>query len=590
MVAIGREPNPRTVIRNAAWREIRRWSRAVDRVAQVRVERGEAGIDDRKCGRRRPALRPHPFTNWLLHDGSGMAVEFIKLDLFENRTGLGMGRPSVRGPGDHSVSGCPASIVKIVPKRVADAKPAPPPISSRRLETPVRNGATVTDLDGDASSSSRSAEPHVPSNDDTPEVEGPVTALMTRDAAGVITSVDELITEMLGWQPEQLIGSPSTQFIHPEDQASAIAAWMSMITSPGTPSVWRGRYQAANGMWTWVETVNRLEDSDDPIVSSSMTRISVEQASMEDELRAREQLLTRLSDALPVGLFQIDLIGNVTFTNDRFHTIVGQLPVATIEAQMSPIVAEDRPLLDAALAAVLSDQPVDDIELRLRLPTADATHATEVERVCLLSLRALTDSAGVVTGAVGCLSDVTDGVQLRRELEVRASVDELTSCLNRAASLELLGRITATPNAKGMGNALIFIDLDRFKSVNDRFGHAAGDRLLVAAADRLRAVLRDRDEIGRLGGDEFLVISPRVESSAAAVKIAERIAAATTASIDVGPGVVKLRTSVGVAWTTEPLDADAFIARADNAMYESKRTGRKGVSLFTADIPHPSAT
>jgi diguanylate cyclase (GGDEF)-like protein len=167
----------------------------------------------------------------------------------------------------------------------------------------------------------------------------------------------------------------------------------------------------------------------------------------------------------------------------------------------------------------------------------------------------LTDAAGVVTGAVGWLSDVTDRAQLHRELEVRASVDKLTSCLNREASLKLVEQMTAAPKAPGEGNALIFIDLDRFKSVNDRYGHAAGDRLLAAAGDRLLAAAGDRlrgtarkgDAVGRVGGDEFIVICPRVESSAQAVKIAERIAAATTATVDVGTGVAELRTRVGVA-------------------------------------------
>ena len=118
--------------------------------------------------------------------------------------------------------------------------------------------------------------------------------------------------------------------------------------------------------------------------------------------------------------------------------------------------------------------------------------------------------------------------------------------------------------------------------MNDRFGHAAGDRLLAAAADRLRGAVRDCDEIGRVGGDEFIVICPGVASSAQAVKIAERIAAAMTTTVDVGPGVVELRTSIGVAWSREALGADTFIAQADSAMYESKRTGGKGVSLFAA--------
>jgi diguanylate cyclase (GGDEF)-like protein len=245
---------------------------------------------------------------------------------------------------------------------------------------------------------------------------------------------------------------------------------------------------------------------------------------------------------------------------------------------MSTVVATDRSILEAAVAAVLADQAVDDVEIRLHL-TAEAPMANG-ERVCLLSLRALTDGSGVVSGAVGCLSDVTDRVQLRRELELRASVDKLTSCLNRAATLELLERTIRTPGMAGEGNAVVFIDLDGFKSVNDEFGHAAGDSLLVAAADRLRGAVRDCDQVGRLGGDEFLVICPGVKSSAQAIKLAGRLAAAITATIDVGPVTVELRASVGVAWTTEALDADMFIARADSAMYESKRTHCGGVTLF----------
>jgi diguanylate cyclase (GGDEF)-like protein/PAS domain S-box-containing protein len=410
---------------------------------------------------------------------------------------------------------------------------------------------------------------------------------MTRDAVGVITSVDATIVEMLGWRPEQWIGSKSTTFLHPEDQASGIATWLDMITSPGTTRVWRGRYQTADGEWAWVETVNRLEESDTPVVVTTMTRVTVDQVSTEEELRAREQLLSRLSDALPVGLFEIDVTGHVRFTNDRLHSILGVVPKATVEAQLSTVVANDRPILQKALAAVLGNLPVDDVEIRLDLANGDVDALlSNGSRVCLLSLRALTDGAGVVSGAVGCLSDVTESVQLRQELEMRASVDELTSCLNRAATLELLEQTVRAPALPGQGSAVVFIDLDRFKSVNDRFGHAAGDGLLVAAADRLRGAVRDCDYIGRFGGDEFLVICPGVESPPQAIRLANRIAMAITATVDVGPATVELHGSVGVAWTSEALQADAFIAQADCAMYESKRTGRGGVTLFKADQHH----
>jgi diguanylate cyclase (GGDEF)-like protein len=301
---------------------------------------------------------------------------------------------------------------------------------------------------------------------------------------------------------------------------------------------------------------------------------------MEERLYARSQLLSRLSDALPVGVFQVNMAGHVTFTNDRLHVIVGVGLRATIAEQMASIADEDRPLFEAALATAFADRPVEDVELRLRLPAGDGNRTGDEERVCLLGLRTLTDSTGVVSGAVGCLSDVTERAQLRKELEVRASVDALTSCLNRAATLELVDRTVSAPDGD-RGNAVVFIDLDRFKAVNDDLGHAAGDRLLVEVAERLRDTLRDGDHVGRFGGDEFLVICPGVDTADQAREIAERIATVLTSTVDIESRPVQLRASVGVAWTNESLKADTLIAWADSAMYESKRLGLPAVTLFT---------
>ena len=252
---------------------------------------------------------------------------------------------------------------------------------------------------------------------------------------------------------------------------------------------------------------------------------------------------------------------------------------------MSSVVAEDRPILDAALASVLADRTVDDVELRLRLGgglAGPAMAAPDDERVCMLSLRALTDAASVVTGAVGCLTDVTDRVQLRHELEDEG--------VGRQAHLlpESCGIARATRADDGDAKpwpaketALIFIDLDRFKSVNDRFGHAAGDRLLAAAAELLRGTVRDCDSIGRFGGDEFIVICPRVESSAQAVTIAERVEAAMTATMRSAQASSSCGPASAWPGAPKPLDADTFIAQADSAMYQSKRRRGKGVTLFT---------
>src|ERR1700679_761851 len=129
-----------------------------------------------------------------------------------------------------------------------------------------------------------------------PEAEGPVIH-MPRSGVGVIQAVDATFYDLLGWRPEQMVGFSSTKFIHPDDQPSAIGAWVKMIDSSDGAGVWRGRYQSAWGTWVWVETVNRYGGADNPIVTTSMTGVTAEQASMEERLYARGQLLSRLADA-----------------------------------------------------------------------------------------------------------------------------------------------------------------------------------------------------------------------------------------------------------------------------------------------------
>ena len=366
--------------------------------------------------------------------------------------------------------------------------------------------------------------------------------------------------EVLGWRPDEIVGRRSTEFIHPEDQTSAVLAWFNMVGSPGSTGVWRGRYRSTDGQWKWVESVNvnRLDDPVNPVVQSTIKLVAVDEANIEEELRIRKQLLNRLSDALPVGLLQIDSERRVTFTNDRLHSILGT-----------------GPLLEAAIADVLAGHAVNESELRLA-PQDGARQSDS--RVCVMSLRALNDRQGAVSGVIACVTDITDQVQLRRELELRATTDDLTRCLNRAATLEIVEAMLA-PDRVSSGLAVVFIDLDRFKDINDRFGHGAGDHVLKVAAARLLTAMRQGDVSGRVGGDEFLVVCRHVPSAATALELGERLANALTANVDLGNGTIGLRASVGVAWTAQSLDPDVFVARADRAMYESKRDGQSTARL-----------
>ena len=162
-----------------------------------------------------------------------------------------------------------------------------------------------------------------------------------------------------------------------------------------------------------------------------MVDISDEMAAQE-ALRAREQLLNRLAEAIPVGLFQIDTGGGIVYTNDRLHEILGVERSRTVEAQLATIVPDDRPALERAIAEVLELGSDADLEVACRRP-GDADF-----RYCTIGFRALRHDDDAISGAIACVADVTDSSRLREQLKFRASFDELTGCHNRASIMEAL--------------------------------------------------------------------------------------------------------------------------------------------------------
>ncbi len=190
----------------------------------------------------------------------------------------------------------------------------------------------------------------------------------------------------------------------------------------------------------------------------------------------------------------------------------------------------------------------------------------------LVSLHPLFRQDGEISGAIGCALDVTDSARARQELEKRATFDPLTQCHNRASILGALQR--ELTREQPLNTGAVYLDLDDFKPVNDTLGHAAGDELLALVADRLRLASRDSDLVGRLGGDEFLIVLSDVPDSEMAMRAAHRIRDAACGTFELSCGTVELRASIGVACSNGgQLDPEELIRRADEAMYRSKERG-----------------
>jgi diguanylate cyclase (GGDEF)-like protein len=176
-----------------------------------------------------------------------------------------------------------------------------------------------------------------------------------------------------------------------------------------------------------------------------------------------------------------------------------------------------------------------------------------------------------------------------RELSRQALHDELTGLPNRALFWEHLShRLKMTERRKAIF-AVLFLDVDDFKLVNDTLGHAVGDQLLVDVASRLSAVLRAGDTAARVGGDEFVVLFDEVASAKAALGVAERLNEALRAPYDIGPDRRVVTASIGVAVSRDGLrTADEVVAAADAAMYEAKRLGGGRCVAYSDDLHRPS--
>lgn len=213
---------------------------------------------------------------------------------------------------------------------------------------------------------------------------------------------------------------------------------------------------------------------------------------------------------------------------------------------------------------------------------AELRGGTRSGATVLLDISIANWTYGVASQSCYIIRDITKQRAMQQALEERATTDELTGLANRTTFVEHIAAQLGPTSSRSV--CVLYLDLDKFKSINDHLGHAAGDALLIEAAERITGALRPCDLAARLGGDEFAIALHRVDTISVALDVADRCLNALSAPYMLGKRSCHIGASIGVALRGDTETADDLIQNADLAMYQAKRDGRNRVAVYDAGL------
>jgi diguanylate cyclase (GGDEF)-like protein/PAS domain S-box-containing protein len=292
----------------------------------------------------------------------------------------------------------------------------------------------------------------------------------------------------------------------------------------------------------------------------------------EEALRASEERYRLLFERNLAGVYRATLAGRLLECNEALVRLLGYSSREDLMRRTAWDLFYDRRERESALARLRETGKLSNREVRLRRKDGVVVWVLENETL-------LRGDDGVERVA-GTLIDITERKEFEQRIEFNAYHDPLTGLPNRALLAEQLERLLAQARWSGRGLAILFLDLDDFKGVNDRLGHPTGDRLLQEVAQRLRDCLREDDDVARVGGDEFILLLPQVRPEGAA-RIAGKVLAEMQKPFQLDGEQLHVTTSVGIAHFPEDGDnAEALLRNADSAMYRAKQLGKNAYQAW----------
>jgi diguanylate cyclase (GGDEF)-like protein/PAS domain S-box-containing protein len=393
------------------------------------------------------------------------------------------------------------------------------------------------------------------------------------DADGTWRSTSPAGTRLLGWPPGY---EPTTEgvleFVHEDDKqlaATALAEVFAGTRGPDDAVVIRVR--GADDRWHHLETRGR-DLRDDPAIRGIVltSRDVTKQRTAEERVR----LLSRVLESSHELVVLCDPNGRVLYANEiarnEYGVVEGNTPVKIANSLFSAY--EDQ--LTAEVMPSLHNEGAWSGEFVLRNRKGE-----DVPLAVTLQMHHLPGSDAQIISTIA--HDIRELKSTQAQLEHQATHDPLTGLPNRPLFQELGEQALARSDRYGTTVAVLFLDLDRFKPVNDSFGHTVGDELLVQIAARLRSSVRRGDVVARFGGDEFVVLCEHPAGQAEMLELARRLIDALSEPVTIGSVSASVGASVGIAiGGGGRVTIDTLIRDADAALYQAKEDGRGRAVLF----------
>lgn len=401
----------------------------------------------------------------------------------------------------------------------------------------------------------------------------PAVAVHSMDEAGTIRFWNRASEELYGIPASEAVGKPFRQLVehldHQDEFERAIAAiWRSGQAPPARD--WQVQSNAGRRHWVYSSHYPVKHD-----------HVMQEVFCMEVDITARKEAESNLAQAAQVfqnareAIIMMDAEYRVRAVNGAFTSITGHAPEHILG---QPLAGLGWDADDGFYERIWSELDGQD-HWEGELSGVRSNGERYPVRVALTAIR---DAYGDVASYMAMLSDISERKRQEEQVRHQAEHDALTGLPNRILFLDRLHQALATWRRQQHRCAVMFLDLDKFKAINDTLGHQAGDAVLREVSARLRACVRRVDTISRLGGDEFVVLLADIKGADQAAHVAGAVTQALRRPIDVGGQPVALSVSIGIALCPDDgVDVEALLHHADVAMYHAKQDGRDAFRFFS---------